>query len=39
MRDAVLLLLGSGGVLLSATATVLGVRRLRKRTGVASRNF
>lgn len=38
MRDAVLLLLGSGGVLLSATATVLGVRRLRKRAGAASRN-
>lgn len=38
MRDAVLLLLGSGGVLLSAAATVLGVRRLRKRAGAASRN-
>ncbi len=39
MRDAALLLLGSGGVLLSATATVLGVRRLRKRAAAASRNM
>ena len=39
MRDAVLVLLGSGGVLLSATATVLGVRRVRKRAGAASRNI
>lgn len=38
MRDAVLVLLGSGGVLLSATATVLGVRRLRKRASAASWN-
>ncbi|WP_296943021.1 PepSY-associated TM helix domain-containing protein [uncultured Massilia sp.] len=35
VREAVLLVLGAGGLLLSGTAVVIGMRRLRKRFGAA----
>nr|WP_314539299.1 PepSY domain-containing protein [uncultured Massilia sp.] len=35
LREAVLLVLGAGGLLFSATAVVIGARRLRKRTAAA----